>query len=121
MGEVKFIEHKGIEILRIDLSHCEMEEIVPILNTAKKLISGRPLKSVLTLTNVSDARYTPALIRTMKEFVVHNKPFVGAGAVVGVEGILKVVFEAVIKFSGRALHLAADEGTAKDWLVQQKS
>ncbi len=121
MGNVKFIEHKGIEILRIDLSHCEMEEIVPILNSAKKLISGRPLKSVLTLTNVTDARYTPALDRTMKEFVVHNKPFVSAGAVVGVEGLRKLIYEAVIKFSGRALHLAADEENAKDWLTQQKT
>jgi len=119
MGSVNFIEHKGIEILRIDISHCEMEEIVPLVNSAKKLIAGRPLNSVLTLTNVKDARYTPALERTMKDFVVHNKPFVKAATVVGVEGIRKLLFEAVIKFSGRALHLAENEESAKEWLIQQ--
>jgi hypothetical protein len=85
MGNVKFIEHKGIQILRIDLSHCELPEIVPILNAAKELIAGRPLKSLLTLTNVSNARYNPALNRTMREFVVHNKSFVNAGSVVGLK------------------------------------
>ena len=120
MGNVEFVGHKGLEILRIDLSRCEIEEIVPILNKARKLIAGRPLKSVLTLTNVSDARYTPALNRMMKEFVLHNKPFVNAAAVVGVDGLRKLVFEAVIKFSGRALHLAASEEEAKEWLIQQK-
>ena len=83
MGNVKFIEHKRMEILRIDLSPCELEEIVPILNNAKKLIAARHLKSILTLTNVIDAPYTPALDSTMKKFVVHDTPFIKAGLVVG--------------------------------------
>jgi hypothetical protein len=55
MGSANFIAHKGKEILRIDLSRCELEKFIPILNDSKKLIAGRPLKSVLTLTNVTDA------------------------------------------------------------------
>jgi hypothetical protein len=110
-----------MEILRIDLSHCEMEKIVSILNAAKKLMAGRPLHSVFTLTNVSQAWHTPALNRTMKEFVLHNKPFVCAGVVMGVEGIRKPVFEAALQFSGRALHLADNEEDENEWLLQQKS
>ncbi len=44
MGNVKFIEHKRMEILRIDLSPCELEEIVPILNNAKKTDCGEASK-----------------------------------------------------------------------------
>jgi len=120
MGSVKFIQHKEKEILHIDLSQSELEEIVPILTEAKKLIAQRDHKSVLTLTNVTDTRYTPVLDRMMKEFAIHNKPYVAAGAVVGVAGIRKVVFESVIQFSGRALHLSDNEESAKEWLIQQK-
>jgi len=120
MGSVRFIRHKEKEIMRIDISRAELEEVVTILAEAKKLISQRAEKSVLTLTNVSDTRYTPALDRMMKEFASHNKPYVVAGAVVGVAGIRKAVFESVIQFTGRTLHLSEDEGSAMDWLVQQK-
>jgi len=119
MNRVEFIQHKGKEILRIDISRCELEEIIAVVASTKKLLSVKPQQSVLTLTNVTDAKYNPALNRVLKEFVLYNKPFVKAGAVVGVEGIRKVVFEAAIQFSGRAFHLSATEEEAKDWLVQQ--
>ena len=50
----------------------------------------------------------------MKEFVVHNTPFIKAGVVVRVEGIREMIFELVMKFLGRALHLADNEESAKD-------
>ena len=55
----------------------------------------------------------------MKEFVHANKPHVRAAAVVGIDGLKKIVYEAVMRFSGRNVPVFPDLETAKDWLVAQ--
>ncbi len=118
-GSVQFIEHKGRKILLIDFARCELEEIVDIIQKGKKLISAEPAGSLLTLTNVTETRNNSAVVRVMKEFTTFNKPFVKAGAVVGLDGLKKVVFEAIMKFSGRNLSVHEDIEQAKDWLTHQ--
>lgn len=118
-GSVKFIEHKGTRILLIVFARCEMEEIVAVVREGKKLIAAEPANSVLTLTDVTDARTNSAITRVLKEFTVHNKPYVKAGAVVGLDGLKKLIFDAVVAFSGRNLAAHDDIGKAKDWLAGQ--
>ncbi len=118
-GSVRFIEHKAKKILMIDFAGCELDEIVSIVQEGKRLIAAEPPKSVLTLTNVTETRNNSAVARVMKDFTAHNKPYVKAGAVVGLDGLKKVVFEAVMKFSGRNLAVYEHVEEAKDWLVEQ--
>ena len=120
MGHAKFIEFQGMRILSLDFMACELVDIVNVVQEAKKLISAEPKNSVLTLTNVTGAQYNAAVTRVMKEFTAYNKPFVIAGAVVGLDGFRRLVFEAVIQFSGRNLIVFEDEEKAKDWLVKQR-
>ena len=61
MERVRFIHYKGREILYIDFSDISAEEITTLLPEAQQLIASRPEDSVLTLTNVRDARYTNGL------------------------------------------------------------
>jgi hypothetical protein len=53
----------------------------------------------------------------MKEFTKHNKPYVKASAVVGISGIKKIIFHAVMLFSGRKIHACDTLEQAKDWLA----
>lgn len=118
-GNARFIEHKNKRILLIDFSRCELEEIVSIIREAKKLISMEPPASVLTLTNVTGTHNNAAVVRVMKDFTTFNRPYVKAAAVVGIEGLTKIVFDAILKFSGRTLVAHEDVDKAKDWLVEQ--
>jgi len=118
-GQVGFIEHKNKRILYIDFSNCELEDIVSIIGQSKQFISKESQGTVLTLTNVTDARNNAAVVRVLKEFTTFNRPFVKAGAVVGIDGLKKAVFEAIVKFSGRKLAVHEDVEKAKDWLVEQ--
>ena len=118
-GSVKFIEHKGKRILLIDFSRCEMEEIVTVVREGKKLIAAEPHNSVLTLTLVTDARTNSAVTRVMMEFTAHNKPYVKAGTVVGLDGLKLLMFKAVTAFSGRNLAAHEDLEQAREWLVGQ--
>jgi len=55
----------------------------------------------------------------MKEFVIHNKPYVVASAVVGVTGLKQIIYNAVMKFSGRKLTAFDSLAEAKDWLAER--
>ena len=118
-GNVKFIEHAGKRILMIDFSRCELDEIVTIVHEGKKLIATEAKNSVLTLTDVTNTRNNAAVVRVLKEYTTYNRPFVKAGAVVGLDGLKKVVFEAIMKFSRREFFVAQSIERAKEWLVKQ--
>ena len=119
MGSVKFLEYQGKRILLIDISHCELEEIVSVVKECKKLIAKEKEATVYTLTNITGIHPTSSITRVINDFVVFNKPYVKAGAVIGVDGLRKIAFNLVIKFSSRnfALFDTLEEGLK--WLVTQ--
>lgn len=114
---VKFIEHQRKEILLLDFSDSNPDEVLKIIEHAKQVIRKKPEQSVLTLTDVTNARFNEKVGEGMKEFTVHNKPYVRAGAVVGVTGLKKIIFRAVMAFSQRKLEAFDDREEAKLWLV----
>ncbi len=119
MERVRFIQHNGREILFLDFSACKAGEVLLVIDKAKPVIAGRPEKSLLTLSDVTNARFDDTVSQRMKEFTAHNKPFVKAAAVVGITGLKKILFEAVMLFSKRKLHAFETIEQAKDWLATQ--
>ncbi len=85
MKRIQLIDHKGREVLYLDFSDCNIEEVSQVIEMAKKIIRVQPKESVLTLTNVSGTGYNKEIIQALKEFANNNKPFVKAGAVVGID------------------------------------
>jgi hypothetical protein len=119
MERVQFIEHKGKKILHLNFAGCKADEVLPVIAHARATIGSQPPRSVLTLTDVTETGFNSQVSEAMKEFVAHNKPFVAASAVVGVTGLRQIIFNAVMKFSGRQLHAFDSLGEAKEWLAKQ--
>jgi hypothetical protein len=119
MPKVEFITHKGKEILFLDFSYGRPDNIMPFIEEAKKIIAGQPQSSLLTLTDVTEGQFNNKISDVFKKFALHNKPYVKAAAVVGVVGLRKVLYEMVIKFSGRQMSVFDTLEEAKDWLVEQ--
>ena len=119
LGRVRFVSHGAKKILRFDFSDLDIEGAREVITYGTRLVAQMPNHSVLTLTDVTRANYDKEITEALKEFTRHNKPHVIAGAVVGVSGLKKVIFQAVATVSGRSnLRLFDDLETAKDWLVQ---
>jgi hypothetical protein len=93
MDRISFITHDGREILLLDFSRLKAQEAIALIEPAKAVISSKP--------------------------VIHNKPYVRAAAVVGITGLKRVIFNAVIAFSRRKLVTFDDRETAKKWLKEQ--
>ena len=120
MERVQFITYKGVNILKVDLSHSKtVEENVAALDKAKATIGTRPPKSVLILTDVTKAYFNPRGVEEMKRFSTFNTPYVKASAVLGVVGIYRFIYEVIVKLTGRDIVCFDTEEEALDWLVAQ--
>ena len=119
MDRVQFIQHKGKKILHLNFSECTPDEVLRVIEMAKAAIRTQSPGSVFTLTDVTNTAFNSKVSDALKEFVVHNKPYVVASAVVGVTGLKKIIFNAVMKFSGRKLTAIDSLAEAKDWLAER--
>jgi len=116
---VRFIEHKGRKIIHLDFSRLKADDSIPIIEQARVTIGGYPPKSVFTLTDVSESNFNNRVTQALKALVVHNKPYVVASAVIGIDGLKQIIFNSVMTFSGRQLHAFDTLAEAKDWLASQ--
>lgn len=117
---VRFLLHRGKPILLIDFSHLEeTEDILRVARAAKEVVAKQPPASLRTLSNVYRARYSPPVMDAIKELAVHNRPYVTAAAVVGMEGLHRILFRAVLLFSRRNMEAFDSLDAAKDWLATQ--
>lgn len=119
MTRVKLVPHKNRRILLYDFSGLESaEQTHELIDYASSFIEKLPRGSVLTLTDISGSNYDKTITDALKELSKHNKPYVKAGAAVGVSGLKKIVFRAILSFSGRSnLKMFDTVEEAKDWLV----
>ena len=121
MPKIDFIEHRQKKILFFDIRDNPDSEIsMRIGDQAKAIIMAQPPKSVLLLTDVTRAHYTPEATDYMKEYSSQITPYVKASAMVGVSGIRNIIFKALIRVSGRNIKLFDDLEKAKDWLAEQE-
>ena len=119
MERISFIEHKGKQILHLDFARTGPDDVFRIIEEAKQVIKDQPPMSLRTLTDVTDLKFNTAAADAMKEFANHNKPYVTAAAVVGVTGLKQIIYNAVVRFTGRNLVAFDTDGQAKDWLATQ--
>ncbi len=119
MERIQFIQHKGRQILHLDLTNAKAAEVVQLVHDATPVIAAQPAKSLRTLTDVTDMNFNTEAAEALKQFTKHNKPFVIAGAVVGVTGLKQIIYNAVLKFSGRNIVAFDTLEQAKDWLATQ--
>ena len=118
----RFIEHEGRRILLLDFSDIwSVNEAVEVIETARRFVAAQPKeRTLLTLVNVKDTAYDDRVIDKLKELAAHNRPWVLAGAVVGMSGMQKIMYRVVTAFSGRKLAALNTVEQAKEWLVKQK-
>ncbi len=119
MGRVQVVSHAGKTLIYLDFSDCKVAELPPIIEEAKRMIARQPKESALVLTNVTNTELSKDTSAIMKDFTLHNKPYVKASAVVGVEGLKKIIYNAVMAVSGRHISSFDTLEQAREWLASQ--
>ena len=120
MERTRFIDHQGTRILLLDFAGIrEPDQAVHEIRLSRDFVARQPKNSLRVMTLVRNARYNAAVLQAMKELAAHNAPYVRASAVVGMGGLHRIAYQAVILFSKRNIRTFDDEAAALDWLVTQ--
>jgi hypothetical protein len=120
MERVQIIQHKGKPIIYLDFSRCTKEEFAAVIEASKSVIRNRPLGSVLTLSDFTGFMFSFQMIDMLKDFTMENKPYVKAAALIGVTGLRKIPYEAVMKITRRNLPAFNTKMEAMEYLVNAK-
>jgi len=112
----------GKNFIYIDCSNLKNnEDFVKIVDTVKQVIVKYPEQSVYTISNIENIIFDTKTKEIAANCLKHNEPYVRCGAVIGLDGIKKIMANAVFKFSGRKpLQFFYTKEKAIEWLLQQK-
>ncbi len=114
---VRFIEHKGKQILLLDYTDCDPQQVLGVVDEAQAEIASQPPASVLVLADFSRAQIDKAAAERIKKALAMDRPYVTRSAWVGTETLPKVFYENFKTFSQRDFPKFATREEALTWLV----
>jgi len=117
---IRFVEHKGKQILLEDFSNVPSDdELLDLMYKAAKIVQSQPLKSVLVCVDMTNANYGPRVSQESKQVTSNNTPYIKASALVGVTKLMEVILRTISVVSGRKLISFPTRQEALDWLANQ--
>ena len=121
MARTSFIEHDERQIVFMNFAEIQTtEEALNAIKEAKEFVAAQPRRrNLLTLVDVTGSTQDSTVMDALQDLAEHDKPWVLAGAVVGVSAIKRMLFRMVVMMSGRKLAAFTTIDDAKDWLVHQ--
>ena len=116
---INFVLHKQRRVLVYDFTQLpNTSDALQLIEYARKIAAQQLVNSVFTLSDITGSRYDRDVTAALQGLAKHNKPYVIAGAAVGVTGLQNVVFQSILAFSGRKnIKLFETREQALDWLA----
>ena len=118
----KWITHRGRRILYSDYTRYSVEDFSALqeeLAAVETEICSQPEDSVLLITDVTGSVASREAVELFKESAARSKKHVFKNAVIGITGLKKILFDAVVRFSGQNARAFDDLQKGKDWLAGQ--
>ena len=118
MADCIIITYKGTRIVYTDISGTSGDAAIPVFLKSQKVASQFTDGTMLSLVDVTNARYNSGLINCIKETVKVNNPKVRATAICGLTPLTTLIANSIILFTGRNMKLLSTPEEAKEWLYQ---
>ncbi len=116
---VRFVAHKGTEVLVLDFTGCTPEEVKAVTDEAVRVITGQPENSVLVMADFAGAQFSKEAVTRIKEVTAYDRPHVKRAAWVHTATLPAVFYEAIKRFSQREFPRFESRDEALDFLVQE--
>jgi hypothetical protein len=106
----------------LDLSGFKTnDEYRKFVEAAKTHISKYAKSSLYTITNIRDVNFDTETKRVIAEWMDFNRPYVKFGAVMGFDGIKRMIVNSIFKLSGRKnMAFVSSKEEAVEWLLKQQ-
>jgi hypothetical protein len=116
---IRFIEHKGKQILLCDFSHANAHEMQLLLEYVRVMVARHGHESIVTLGDYTGSTLDHAVATKIKEVLTLDRPFVKKTAWVGTESIPHAFMENFHNFSQREIATFKTREEAMDWLAKE--
>jgi len=115
---VKWVEHKGKEILFTDWANLRDDDkfVAAVKETSEYVISLQRY-DLLELIDVTNSHKTPNVLKVMKQMSLSTKPFNKKKAVVGIAAFQRILLDAINLFAGEKIRPFEHKEEAMEWLV----
>ena len=122
MERIEEFAHNGKNFVYVDLSNIKNnEDFIKIFEVVKLLIEKYDEYSLYTIINIENILFDTETKEIAAQYLKNNNPYVKYGVVIGLDGIKKIMANAVFKLSGRKnMHFAYTKEQAIAWLLQQE-
>jgi hypothetical protein len=118
MPKTQQIIHNKKAIFHMDFSNLKTtREINDLISESVRYIRSQPPVSVFTLTNIQGMHFSTEIKELFNAFIAGNKPYVKAGAVVGLSGMQQILYNSLMKMTGRDIKAFGNIEDAKNWLA----
>ena len=102
MERIEEFSREGKNFVYIDLSGITSDAgFLEVTKAAESAIAKYPEHSVYTITNIADVRFDSRTKEIAAKYTANNEPYVKSGVVIGLDGIKKMLVDAVLRLSGR--------------------
>ncbi|MDR1970822.1 MAG: hypothetical protein LBQ46_02770 [Treponema sp.] len=100
---IEQFEHKGKRFIYFDLSGLQNNvQFKEMTEGAKKIIAEYPPDgSSFSITNIEGVIYDTETKNIVSAWMEFNRPYIKQGAVIGLDGIKRIMVNSILKMSGR--------------------
>jgi hypothetical protein len=121
MDSLRVIEHSGKQVVVLDFANAA--DPLHLLDhvAAAEAWFGRqpPTRSLRVLTDLTGSAYNSVVLEALKRLSAHNRPFVGASAVVLSSALGRFAATSTALLAGRTFATFTNRQSALDWLAEQ--
>jgi hypothetical protein len=114
---LRFIEYKGHDIFLFDLTNCNSDEMLLLLDQIKAAVEKHQRGSLLILADLTGTHIDKKVATRAKEVLVLDRPYVKKSAWVGTDRLPQVFYQNFKTFSQRELPTFKTREEALEWLT----
>jgi hypothetical protein len=117
LERVRFIDHKGKQVLLLDFSNGKAADVSNIIRQAGPLIQKANPHSLLTLSDMTNIAVRDISTQQLVSFAKGNEPFVKAAALTGISGLARSILATTVILTRRKFPAFDTRQQALDWLI----
>jgi hypothetical protein len=102
----------------VDFSSCEPGTYAPVVQEAQDVLCRQPLRSVRVVTVFQDVTFDMGTVKEMQQYASTVMPHLKKCALVGIDGMKKVVFGGIKPLFTIPVELFKDVEAARQWVAQ---
>ena len=119
MSRTKIINYKGQNIFYMDFSNAKSRlEVKQIIEDSIAYIQGKPLASVIALTNMENIFFNTDVKNDFLDFLKGNKKHIKKSSLFGMSGLVRIMFNGLMRITGRDIRSFENMTDAQEFLLK---